>query len=56
MKGAMISIAGGSGVPSGMSSSSQSFTAVPALLSCATIGWQVSVWFSTSIFQLHLCM
>ena len=30
--------------------------AVPAEDSCATIGWQVSVWFSTSIFQLQLCM
>ena len=24
--------------------------------SWATIGWVVSVWFSTSIFQLQLCM
>ena len=30
--------------------------AVPAEDSWATIGWVVSVWFSTSIFQLQLCM
>ena len=34
----------------------QTLIAVPAEDSCATIGWQVSVWFSTSIFQLQLCM
>ena len=42
------------GVPGG--ACSHTLTAVPADDWCATIGWQVSVWFSTSIFQLHLCM
>ncbi|MOA62452.1 hypothetical protein D3C78_1878780 [compost metagenome] len=54
MKGANSSTAIGLGVPSG--ACSQTFTAVPADDSCATMGWQVSVWLSTSIFQLQRCM
>ena len=54
MKGAMISTAIGFLVPGG--AFFQTSTTVPAEDSCATIGWQVSVWFSTSIFQLQLCM
>ena len=49
----MTSIAIGFFAPSGFCISSQSLTAVPAEDSCATIGWQASVWFSTSIFQLQ---
>ena len=54
MKGAKISTAIGFFVPGG--AFFQTSTAVPAEDSCATMGWQVSVWFSTSIFQLQLCM
>ena len=53
MKGASSSIAG---CRSLRPVSFHTLTAVPALLSWATIGWQVSVWFSTSIFQLQRCM
>ena len=51
----MTSIAIGFFAPSGFCISSQSLTAVPAEDSWATIGWQASVWFSTSIFQLQRC-
>ena len=54
MKGANSSTAMGLGVPSG--AFSQTLTAVPAEDSCATMGWQVSVWLSTSIFQLQRCI
>ena len=43
MNGAMTSMAIGFGVPSGRPISFQSRIAVPAELSCATMGWQVSV-------------
>ena len=49
----MTSIAIGFLVPSGFCISSHRRTAVPAEDSWATIGWQASVWFSTSIFQLQ---
>ena len=54
MNGAKISTAIGFLVPGG--AFFQTLIAVPADDSWATIGWQVSVWFSTSIFQLQLCM
>ena len=44
----------GLGVPSG--AAFHTLTAVPAEDSCATMGWQVSVWLSTNIFQLQRCM
>ena len=52
--GTSISTAMGFAVPGG--AAVKRSTAVPAELSWATIGWQVSVWFSTSIFQLQSCM
>src|SRR5579859_1640545 len=53
MNGAKISTAGGFLLAPGNIFFHTS-TAVPADDSCATIGWQVSVRFSTTIFQLQL--
>ena len=53
MNGANSSTAMGLGVPGAASFHTR--TAVPADDSCATMGWQVSVWLSTSIFQLQWC-